>query len=36
VWRAHASIMRALADHDPERARRRMERHLEAITPTLR
>jgi DNA-binding FadR family transcriptional regulator len=36
VWRAHATIMRAIAEHDPERARRRMERHLDAITPTLR
>jgi DNA-binding FadR family transcriptional regulator len=36
VWRAHATIMAAIAEHDPERARRRMERHLDAITPTLR
>jgi DNA-binding FadR family transcriptional regulator len=36
VWRAHSTIMRAIAEHDPVRARRRMERHLEAITPTLR
>ena len=36
VWRAHDTIMRAIAEHDPERARRRMERHLDAITPTLR
>jgi len=36
VWRAHATIMRAIAERDPDRATRRMERHLEAITPTLR
>jgi DNA-binding FadR family transcriptional regulator len=36
VWRAHTTIMRAIAEHDPDRARRRMERHLDAITPTLR
>jgi DNA-binding GntR family transcriptional regulator len=31
-----ATIMAAIAERDPERARRRMERHLDAITPTLR
>jgi DNA-binding FadR family transcriptional regulator len=36
VWRAHDMIMRAIAERDAERARRRMERHLDAITPTLR
>jgi DNA-binding FadR family transcriptional regulator len=36
VWRAHDTIMRAIAEHDGERARRRMARHLDAITPTLR
>jgi len=36
VWRAHATIMRAIAEHDPTRARRRMERPLGAITTTLR
>jgi DNA-binding FadR family transcriptional regulator len=36
VWHAHSAIVSAIADHDPERAGRRMQRHLDAITPTLR
>ena len=36
VWHAHSAIVSAIADHDPERAQRRMQRHLDAITPTLR
>lgn len=36
MWRAHAGIVSAVADHEPDRARRRMQRHLEALTPTLR
>jgi DNA-binding FadR family transcriptional regulator len=33
---AHAAIVEAIANHDPLRARRRMQRHLEAIAPTIR
>lgn len=36
VWHAHSAIVSAIAEHDPQRAQRRMRRHLDAITPTLR
>jgi DNA-binding FadR family transcriptional regulator len=36
VGHAHAAIVEAIAARDPARARRRMQRHLEAIAPTIR
>jgi DNA-binding FadR family transcriptional regulator len=36
VGQAHAAIVDAIAARDPVTARRRMQRHLEAIAPTMR
>jgi DNA-binding FadR family transcriptional regulator len=36
VYKAHASIVAAIAAGDGERARRRMERHLDAMKTTVR